>query len=188
LNLSNTSTTLNAPALSTPPIPQNLLFDSTRTAQNFYDGFGREDWDIQKHQLTGAKGEGKWSFTDNIFTIYRDNTAGRFIIEIKQYFYQSRSINIVPSNIYGRNPRHFKVTFKARAVSGSHEITVAFRDFKTKDWINELTFEVTNTEFRPLLTSVAIGADKQFTIEIHTWCDGPQTVLQIADFIVEEVV
>jgi hypothetical protein len=188
LTVANVSIINNEAPESTPSaIPLNLIFDSNRTYQNFYNGFGREEWDTQNHKLIGAKGEGTWSFTDKKITIARDNTAGRFIIEIKSFFYQSRSTNILQSNIYGRNPRHFKVTFKARAVSGRHKITIAFRDTKTKQWISEPSFDISNGEFKPQMSSVAIGADKQFVIEIHTWSYESGTTLQICDLLVEEV-
>ena len=179
--------TPTAESSSSIGVPANLIFDSNRTYKNFYDGFGREDWDAQKKVLYGPKGEGEWSSHDKTFTISRTNTGGRFVILIKQYFYQSKTINVIPPNLYGRNPRHFKITFKARAVSGKHRVTIAFRDIKTKDWIAEPSFEIDNMGFRPQIGSVAVAADQGFTVEIHSWSFQANTVLQIVDLLIEEV-
>jgi hypothetical protein len=170
----------------TSSVPKNIIFDSSISYSNFYKGYGRQEWDTQRNQLVGGKGEGTWSFEDKTITIHRSNIAGRFVIEINQYFFRGTNVNIIPTNIFGRSPRNFKVQFKARALSGQHRVRIVFRNAKTKKIESEPEFELSNIEFRPQYAGVAIGADLQFTIEIHTWSVLPDTTLQISDLKIEE--
>lgn len=165
---------------------EKLMFDSNMTDQSWWNGYGQQNWDEVKNQLVGDKGVGDWHFREHILTVARDNTDGRFVIAIKMYLCSGNLVNSIPANLIGKNPRNFRVKFSARAFSGKHKVVIVFRKKETPQWINKVEFDVGNPTWEALLTGMAIKADEDFLIELHTWSYETKTRFQIKDFVVEE--
>lgn len=174
-NLQGVSQTLN-----------NLIFDSNISDQSWWNGYGQQNWDETKKQLVGDRGVGDWHFREHILTVARDNTAGRFVIAIRTYLSNGGVANFIPANLTGKNPRNIRVKFSARVFSGKHKVAIVFRQKDVPTWINKVEFEISNANWEPLLTGMAIKADEDFLIELHTWSIETKTRFQIKDFIVEE--
>ena len=166
-------------------LEDNLIVDSNYSDKSTWKGYGQRLWDNDKREFVGEIGTGECHFRQHALTIERTNTAGRYIIELKKYL--TGPIDFIPQNLYGRNPRSFRVKFEARALSGGiHTIRVIFRKKDAFDWLDHLDFKVAAAEWEPQTESVNISCDQDFVINIDTFATLSGTRLMVKNFTVEE--
>jgi hypothetical protein len=176
-----------SPLNSTVELDQKLIFDSNINSDTSWKGYGQQIWDATTKSLIGEKAIGDYHFKEHILTIARDNVAGRYIITLNEYFYHKEKTSFIPKNLYGNNPRSFRVIFNARAVKGSHRIFVVFRRKENHSWINHVVFDTVATQWERQLASLTIPCDEGFVLELHTYSHEAPSRFQIKDFLVEEI-
>jgi hypothetical protein len=148
-------------------VRQNLVLDSNLTNKGWYDGYGVQDYTEEKGNY-GEKGKGVWDFQDNILTIAKSDVAAKYVVAIRRYFYKGQPTRFVPKYLTGDNPRQFQVKFRARSLGGGHTLWVVFRPRDTFKWILGPSFSISQTDWEPFWTTVQIGADKEFLLELHS--------------------
>lgn len=171
-----------------------LIFDSHDTDIISYNAYGQKVWDPTVDQLAGETGKGKFTALNSVLTIERDNTLGRFIVRILDYYpkvaeLQGQRIPYVAKNLYGPNPRSINMTFSVRAIQGKHKLIVVFKREGTDDWINNVEIETEDRSWVKQACGFHIMANENFAIEFHTFVlsFNPGT-LQIKDIIITEFI
>jgi hypothetical protein len=167
-------------------VPANAIFDSNLSQDGWWNGYGKQDWDTKSNSPVGEKGQGAWHYKEQILTVARDNVKGKYVIFLKQYFYRKKIVSSVPPDLFGDNPRYFSIKLLHRAFSGSHKVIVVFKKKEGHIWINQVDFEITQTDWVRYVANLAIKADEEFVIELQTWSFEAKSRFQIKDLVINE--
>ena len=181
VNEGNTSPDIVSPLQKKLQI-KHLIYDSQMEDNSWWEGYGQQNWEEGKG-LYGEKGTGTWDFSSHILTLHRNNSEGRYIVSLKQCFYNGQLVNFIPKDLHAANPRNFSFSLRARSISGSHKVVLVFRrrDFS---WIGRREFQVEHKGWFTFDGHFALDITEEAVIEFHTWTSNPNTTFQICDFVV----
>lgn len=169
----------------------NLLpepfFDSAKADENSLNCVGQKIWDFGNRKEIGNTAIGSHNYKDKILTISRDNTEGRYVIELRRYNYEGDLTHCIASNLAGDNPRIIRVQFKGRAIYGTHDIIVVLKEANGPHWIQSLALNSLTRKWKMMYAEFSIPSKEDLVVDLHTSCVEANTTFQIKDIVVREL-
>jgi len=139
---------------------------------NDFTGNGALAWDYVAHRFADGKGEGSHEIKDNVITISRSNTAGRYELYLKRFVFDGVNCITVPVNTT-QDIRRLRLTGEVKKETASHLLRFVFKGEESKEVLDEKDY-------------VAFSPDWE-KIELHFWVSAKEaSIFRIDDLSVLE--
>ena len=160
------------------PGKEVIVFDGRNgiSADDFI-GNGSRVWDYVSHQFIDGNGEGSHRIHDNVVSIYRSNTPGRYELYLKRFVFEGRNSSLIPKS-NTQATRNFRVAFEVKKGRASHVLRFVFKGQETKEVLDEKDYVVFNPDWQKteLFFTIASTEDAIFRIDDLSVMQAPSSI------------
>ena len=157
---------------------ERIIYDGRNTVKaSDFAGNGAQAWDYVAHRFTDDSGEGSYQITDNVITINRTNTAGRYELYLKRFVFEGEEHNSLPASAT-QNVRRLRLTCEVKKESVSHILRFVFKGETSKDVLDEKDYVIFSPEWEKveLFFSVSTKEPSLFRIDDLSVLKAPSSV------------
>ena len=185
---SNANTTLPINDIQNQPNSELVFFDLNKTKDYYVKGLEENNYEDGKP--IGNKSKAEVKVQNNIITVTRLNTDGRFVISFLR-FTNSNGVNeYIESNIFNLPTRIICFEFEAKTVGGKHSLLLAAKKINTNEWIHGANkrIEVNSSTWVKLKHCIVVPSEENFSvfIDIREVAKAP-SMIYIKDLVIKEV-